>query len=78
MFVVPTPASSASPDVRAATSATVDVVLELSQALRCGLDRKAVQILMALVDAGIQPAALADAVRELQRQAAVSTAPSAR
>ena len=62
--------SAASPDVRAATAATVDVVLELAQALRCGLDRKTVQILMALVDAGLQPAALARAVTALRRQAA--------
>ena len=55
--------SSSAADVRVATAATVDVVLELSQALRCGLDRKAVQILMALIDAGLQPAALARAVR---------------
>ena len=62
--------SSSAADVRVATAATVDVVLELSQALRCGLDRKAVQILMALIDAGLQPAALARAVRALRRQAA--------
>jgi hypothetical protein len=69
--------SSSAADVRVATAATVDVVLELSQALRCGLDRKAVQILMALIDAGLQPAALARAVRALRRQAAQPLQPGA-
>ena len=31
---------------------------ELSQLLDCGLDRRAVQILMALIDAGVHPTAL--------------------
>jgi mitotic-spindle organizing protein 1 len=48
------------------TSATVDVVAEMASLLGTGLDRRAVQILMALVDAGVHPAALADAVKELR------------
>ena len=45
------------------------VVHEMAQLLDCGLDRKTVQILMALVDAGVNPSALAAAVKELRRQA---------
>lgn len=48
------------------TSATVDVVAEMAALLGTGLDRRAVQILMALVDAGVHPGALADAVKELR------------
>jgi len=40
------------------TSATVDTVYELSRVLDCGLDRRTVQILMALIDAGVHPVAL--------------------
>ena len=54
---------------RAATAATVDVVAEISELLNTGLDRKTVQIIMALVDAGVNPTALAAAIKELRRQA---------
>lgn len=43
------------------TAATVDVVHEMSQLLDCGLDRRTVQILMALIDAGVHPGALVSA-----------------
>lgn len=56
------------------TSATVDVVLELATLLRCGLDRKSTQIVMALIDSGVNPAALAAAILELRRQAAAAAA----
>lgn len=56
-------------DARAATAATVDVVTEISTLLNTGLDRRAVQIVMALIDAGVNPAALAAAIKELQTQA---------
>jgi mitotic-spindle organizing protein 1 len=61
--------SSAPADPRAATAATVDVVTEIAGLLNTGLDRKAVQITMALVDAGVNPAALAAAIVELRKQA---------
>ena len=51
------------------TAATVDVVFELSRLLECGLDRRQVQICMALIDAGVHPTALAAAVQELRRKA---------
>ena len=51
------------------TSATVDCVVELAALLRCGLDRKSTQIVMALIDAGVNPSALAAAILELRRQA---------
>lgn len=60
---------SAAGDARAATAATVDVVTEISTLLNTGLDRRAVQIVMALIDAGVNPAALANAIKELQSQA---------
>jgi mitotic-spindle organizing protein 1 len=61
--------SSVPSDPRAATATTVDVVTEIAGLLNTGLDRKAVQITMALVDAGVNPAALAAAILELRKQA---------
>jgi hypothetical protein len=71
-----------------ATAATVDAVFDLAQLLNCGLDRKQVQICMALIDAGVNPHGLAAAIKELRAAAAsgaegaggdgtVRTAPSA-
>ena len=54
-----------------AAAATIDVVHEISQLLDCKLDRKTLQILMALIDAGVHPSSLAAAVLELRRQAAL-------
>jgi mitotic-spindle organizing protein 1 len=66
-------------------SATIDLVHEIATLLDTGLDRRTCQILMALVDAGVNPSALAAAVLELRRQAeelglatGPSDAPSAR
>ncbi len=42
---------------------------EIATLLHTGLDRRAVQIVMALIDAGVNPAALAAAIKELQAQA---------
>ncbi len=52
-----------------ATAATVDVVFELATLLNTGLDRRTVQILMALIDAGIHPEALATVVNNLRSKA---------
>lgn len=51
-------ASSAPQQPPLSTAATVDVVFEISKLLDCGLDRRTVQILMALIDAGVHPGAL--------------------
>lgn len=64
---------------RAATAAMVDVVTELSDILRTGLDRKSVQIIMALIDTGVNPSALAAAITTLREQArALGLAPHGR
>ena len=47
---------------RLSTAATVDAFYELSQLLDCGLDRRTVQVLMALVEAGVNPFALVSLV----------------
>jgi mitotic-spindle organizing protein 1 len=62
-------------------SATIDLVHEIATLLDTGLDRRTCQILMALVDAGVNPSALAAAVQELRSQAeelGLAAAPSAR
>ena len=43
---------------RLSTAATVDAFFELSQLLDCGIDRRTVQVLMALIEAGVNPFAL--------------------
>lgn len=62
-------AAARPPHPAPSTAATVDVVFELSRLLECGLDRRQVQICMALIDAGVHPTALAAAVQELRRKA---------
>jgi len=66
--------AAATSAARTPASATVDVVCELSDVLGTGLDRRQVQVLMALLDSGVNPHALAAAVRELRalRPAAAS------
>lgn len=44
-------------------------VFELSQLLNTGLDRRTVQICMALVDAGVNPHALAAVIKSLTGRA---------
>ncbi|EFJ42473.1 hypothetical protein VOLCADRAFT_49112, partial [Volvox carteri f. nagariensis] len=44
--------------------------LELSQLLDTGLDKDTLAILLELLDAGVNPEALATVVRELRREAA--------
>ena len=50
--------STSSHSAPLSTAATVDVVFEISKILDSGLDRRTVQILMALIDAGVHPTAL--------------------
>ena len=45
------------------------VVTEMAQLLDTGLDRNSVQILMGLCECGVNPEALAAAVRELRNEA---------
>lgn len=66
-----------SSSAKAQTSATVDVVYELSQLLRCDLDRRAVQIIMALIDAGVNPSTLASTMKTLKSKARDRSAPDA-
>eukprot|EP00240_Pyramimonas_obovata_P019289 CAMPEP_0118932106 /NCGR_PEP_ID=MMETSP1169-20130426/9130_1 /TAXON_ID=36882 /ORGANISM="Pyramimonas obovata, Strain CCMP722" /LENGTH=72 /DNA_ID=CAMNT_0006874711 /DNA_START=213 /DNA_END=431 /DNA_ORIENTATION=+ len=49
---------------------TFEVVYELSRLLDCGLDRETLSILIALVENGVNPEALAAVVKELRREAA--------
>ena len=51
------------------TAKTVDTVYELSNLLNTGLSRRSVQIIMALIDAGCDPVALAKVVQELKEAA---------
>ena len=51
------------------TGATVDVVHQISALLDCKIDRRTCQILMALIDQGVNPVALASSVKELRAQA---------
>ncbi len=46
----------------------VPVVFEMSEVLGCGLDRPAVELVMQLVEAGVNPEALAAVVREMRRE----------
>jgi len=57
------------PEMAQKPAATVDAVFELSQLLNTGLDRRTVQILMALLDTGVHPDALAKVVLDLRAQA---------
>jgi len=60
--------------------ATLDTVQEMSDLLDTGLDRDALAVLTKLCDQGVNPAALAAVVKELQRErdlAAARPAPDA-
>eukprot|EP01138_Halocafeteria_seosinensis_P016280 gb/GECG01016610.1/.p1 GENE.gb/GECG01016610.1/~~gb/GECG01016610.1/.p1 ORF type:complete len:152 (+),score=21.70 gb/GECG01016610.1/:1-456(+) len=48
---------------------SVDAVAEMAQLLDTGLDRSSVQILMGLCECGVNPEALAAAVKELRSEA---------
>jgi len=48
---------------------TMEIVYELSRLLDCGLDRETLSILIALVETGVNPEALAAVVKELRREA---------
>eukprot|EP00238_Polyblepharides_amylifera_P014098 CAMPEP_0196579768 /NCGR_PEP_ID=MMETSP1081-20130531/24672_1 /TAXON_ID=36882 /ORGANISM="Pyramimonas amylifera, Strain CCMP720" /LENGTH=58 /DNA_ID=CAMNT_0041899449 /DNA_START=114 /DNA_END=290 /DNA_ORIENTATION=- len=47
----------------------MEIVYELSRLLDCGLDRETLSILIALVETGVNPEALAAVVKELRREA---------
>lgn len=48
----------------------LDLVYEISQILDTGLDKETLSILVALVETGVNPEALAAVVRELRRESA--------
>jgi len=48
---------------------TFEITYELSRLLDCGLDRETLSILIALVENGVNPEALAAVVKELRREA---------
>ena len=48
----------------------LDIVHEISQILDTGLDKETLSILLALIETGINPEALAAVVKELRREAA--------
>ena len=49
---------------------TLDIAFEISKLLDCGLDKESLAILIALVENGVNPEALATVVKELRREAA--------
>jgi len=49
---------------------TLDTAHEISKLLDCGLDRESLAVLIALIEHGINPEALAAVVLELRREAA--------
>jgi mitotic-spindle organizing protein 1 len=51
----------------AAARETLDIAHDISKLLDCGLDREQLAILIALVEHGVNPEALAAVVRELRR-----------
>ena len=44
------------------------VLNEMSQLLNCGLDQRTLTLLVALIENGVNPEALASVVKELQRE----------
>ncbi|KAK9906438.1 hypothetical protein WJX75_001854 [Coccomyxa subellipsoidea] len=54
----------------AQANAALNIVHEIATLLDTGLDREEVAILIALVENGVNPEALAEVVKELRREAA--------
>ena len=54
-----------------AGEAAVNILFRISQILDTGLDKETLRILTGLVEAGVNPEALALIVKELRREAAV-------
>ncbi|CAL8462094.1 g1625 [Coccomyxa elongata] len=54
----------------AQANAALDIVHEIATLLDTGLDKEEVAILIALVENGVNPEALAEVVKELRREAA--------
>ena len=44
------------------------VLYEMSQLLNCGVDQRTLTLLVALIENGVNPEALANVVKELQRE----------
>ena len=48
----------------------LDTLFDISQLLETGLDRETLRVLVGLTESGVNPEALAAAVKELRREAA--------
>mmetsp|Transcript_14691 Transcript_14691/g.49739 ORF Transcript_14691/g.49739 Transcript_14691/m.49739 type:complete len:121 (+) Transcript_14691:306-668(+) len=55
----------------------MDALAEVADLLRVGLDRRTLELLVELVECGVNPEALADVVLDLRREAARLPAPPA-
>jgi len=60
-----------------AGEAAVNILFRISQILDTGLDKESLRILIGLVEAGVNPEALALIVKELRREAAAVGAATA-
>eukprot|EP00347_Sterkiella_histriomuscorum_P005990 403354497 len=47
---------------------TIDILQEMSQILNCGLDQRTLALLVALIENGVNPEALANVMKELKRE----------
>jgi len=70
----PTTASAAASD--AAAKETMDLIYGISNILGCNLDRETLSTVVALIQAGVNPEALAAAVKELRREKLKDSLPS--
>jgi mitotic-spindle organizing protein 1 len=57
--------------------AALNVLAQIAQILDTGLDKETLRLLVGLVEAGVNPEALALIVKELRREAAAVGAPAA-
>ena len=54
----------------APSTETLDTLFDISQLLETGLDRDTLRVLVSLTESGVNPEALAAAVKELRRESA--------
>jgi mitotic-spindle organizing protein 1 len=59
----------------APNESAVNVLFRISQILDTGLNKDTLRLLIGLVEAGVNPEALAQTVKELRREAAAIAAP---
>jgi mitotic-spindle organizing protein 1 len=51
----------------------LDVAFEISKLLNCGIDKETLSLCMGLLEQGVNPEALADAILEIRREHAKQT-----